>query len=62
MTSITRNLDAADQLARRAVEERVRDADERALARAARRRTGPHAQPVTRQLPAWTFRFLHTVH
>ena len=62
MTSITRNLDAADQLARRAVEERVRDADERSRARAARRRPRSHAEPATHRLPAWTFRFLHTVH
>jgi hypothetical protein len=62
MTSISRNLDAADRLARRTVDERVRDAQERARARAVRRRTGPLAQPDAHELPAWTFRFLHTVH
>lgn len=62
MTSITRNLDAADKIARRTIEDRVHAAEERNRARAARRRTRPLPQPATHQMPAWTLRFLHTVH
>jgi hypothetical protein len=62
MTSFTLNLNAANDIARRTIAERVHDAEQRARAREARRRARPVAPPRTHDLPAWTFRFLRTVH
>ncbi len=62
MTSFTHNLNAADDIARRTIADRVDDAAQRAQAREARRRARPSAEPVRHDLPAWAFRFLHPVH
>ena len=62
MTSITANLTAADAIARRTIEDRRIQAEQRALVRAARRKARRTAAPVPHQVPAWAFRFLHPVH
>ena len=65
MNTMISNPTAAQQFARQVIDERVRDAEQRRFARAARaeRRTvhNPHApKPSTPPLPWWSLRFLRT--
>jgi hypothetical protein len=60
------NTTAAQQVARYTIDQRVRDAEQRRLARTARaeRRTerNPQAPTAPAPVPWWGFRFLHPAH
>jgi hypothetical protein len=62
MTSFTQNLNAADDIARSTIQDRRRHAEQRALARAARRQARRTAAPVAHDVPVWAFRFLRPVY
>jgi hypothetical protein len=67
MNILTSNPTAAQQVARQTIDDRVRDAEQRRLARAARaeRRTvyNPQGRPSpTPPLPWWSMRFLRPAH
>jgi hypothetical protein len=66
MNTMISNPTAAQQFARQVIDERVRDAEQRRFARAARaeRRTehNPHGPKVSMPpVPWWSLRFLRTV-
>jgi hypothetical protein len=67
MNTFTADPTAARAVARQIIDERVRDAEERRIARAVRaeRRSAARAfrqTPDPRPLPWWTFRFLRPAH
>ena len=62
MTSFIQNLNAADDIARWTIQDRRRQAEQQALARAARRQARRTAAPVAHDVPASAFRFLRPVY
>ena len=61
MTSFTQNLNAADDIARWTIQDRRRQAEQRAVVRAACRARRTPA-PVAHDVPAWALRFLRPVY
>jgi hypothetical protein len=66
MNIMTSNPTVAQQFARQVIDDRVRDAEQRRLARASRTRhhdeRTPQPPSTTGPVPWWTFRFLRPAH